>query len=137
MKESLKELKERKDIYICIYMNKQKIKKGRKKQSTVRRKRCSVSIVTRLRAGRQEFDSREGNEGISFLFVTGSIPPLGRTQPHIQWVPGDLLLGAKRPGLEPVHLYPSTAEVKNACSYTSTPSYVFIAWYLVRHEMSS
>jgi hypothetical protein len=28
----------------------------------------------------------------------------------------------------------SRAEVKNAWSYTSTPQYVFMAWYLVKHK---
>jgi hypothetical protein len=29
---------------------------------------------------------------------------------------------------------PSSAEVKNAWSYTSTPQYVFAVWYLVKHR---
>jgi hypothetical protein len=44
------------------------------------------------------------------------------TQPPVQWVPGALSLGLKRPGLEDDHLPPSSAEVKIARSYTSTPS---------------
>jgi hypothetical protein len=46
---------------------------------------------------------------------------LGPTQPPIQWVPGALSLGVKRPGREADHSPPSSAEVKNAWSYTSTP----------------
>jgi len=46
---------------------------------------------------------------------------LGLTQPPIQWVPGDLSLRIKQPGHEADHSPPSSAEVKNACSYTSTP----------------
>jgi hypothetical protein len=46
---------------------------------------------------------------------------LGLTQPPIRWVPGALSLGVKRPGREADHSPPSSAEVKNACSYTSTP----------------
>jgi hypothetical protein len=56
-----------------------------------------------------------------FLFTTTSRPALGPTQPPIQWVPGALSLGVKRPGCEADHSPPSVAEVKNAWSYTSTP----------------
>jgi hypothetical protein len=53
---------------------------------------------------------------------------LGPTQPPIQWIPGDLSLGVKRPGREADYSPPSGAEVKNAWSYTSTPQYAFMAW---------
>jgi hypothetical protein len=47
----------------------------------------------------REFKSREGL-GI-FLFNTASRPPaLGLTQSPIQWIPGDISLGDKRPGCE-------------------------------------
>jgi hypothetical protein len=32
------------------------------------------------------------------------------------------------------HLSPASAEVKNAWIYMSTPTYVFMAWYLVKHR---
>jgi hypothetical protein len=54
-----------------------------------------------------------------FLFTTASRTALGPTQPPIQWVPGALSLGVKRPRCEPDHSPPSSAEVKNAWSYTS------------------
>jgi hypothetical protein len=56
------------------------------------------------------FDFRRGL-GI-FLFTTASRMALGPTQPPIQWVPGALSLGLKRPGREADHLPPSSAEVK-------------------------
>jgi hypothetical protein len=56
------------------------------------------------------FDSRRGL-GI-FLFTTASRMALGPTQPPIQWVPGILSLGAKRPGREADHSPPSSVEVK-------------------------
>jgi hypothetical protein len=59
---------------------------------------------------------------------------LGPTQPPIQWVPGALSLGAKRPWCEADHLPPSSAEVKNVWSYTSTPQYVFMVWCSVKHR---
>jgi hypothetical protein len=42
-------------------------------------------------------------------------------------VPGVLSLGVKRPECEADHSPPSSVEVKNAWSYTSTPQYVFMA----------
>jgi len=45
-----------------------------------------------------------------------------------------LSLGIKRPGREASHSSPSSAEVKNAWSYTSTPQSVFMEWYLVKHR---
>jgi hypothetical protein len=65
------------------------------------------------------FESRQ-RLGI-FLFTTASRLDLGPTQPPIQWVLGTLSLGAKRPGREADPSPPSSAEVKNAWSYTSSP----------------
>jgi hypothetical protein len=78
------------------------------------------------------FDSR-WRLGI-ILFTTASRTALGPTQPPIQWVPGAFSLGVKRPGREADHSPLSSAEVKNAWSYTSTPQYVFRAWCLVKHR---
>jgi hypothetical protein len=61
-----------------------------------------------------------------FLFTTASRPHLEPTQPPIQWVPGALSLGLKRPQCEADHSPSSSAEVKNACSYTSIPQYAFM-----------
>jgi hypothetical protein len=41
-------------------------------------------------------------------------------------------LGVKRPRREADHSPPSSAEVKNAWSYTSTPQYAFMAWCSVK-----
>jgi hypothetical protein len=45
-----------------------------------------------------------------------------------------LSLGVKRPWREDDHSPPSSAAVKNAWSYTSTPQYVFLAWCLIKHR---
>jgi hypothetical protein len=74
----------------------------------------------RLRAGWPGFDSWLG-QGY-FL-----------TQPPIQWIPGAFVLGVRRPGHEADHSPPPSVEVRNAWSYTSTPPYVFMTWYLVKH----
>jgi hypothetical protein len=42
--------------------------------------------------------------------------------------------GVKWPGRESYHSPPSSAEVKEWGSYTSTPPYAFMAWYLVKHR---
>jgi hypothetical protein len=79
-----------------------------------------------------EFDSRRGL-GI-FLFTTVSRPALGPTQPPIQWVQGALSLGVKRPVREADHSPPSSAEVKNAWSYTSTPPIRFHGEVIFKHR---
>jgi hypothetical protein len=80
----------------------------------------SVGIATgyRLEIGVLGFDFKR-ELGI-FLFTTASRPALGPTQPPIQWVPGSFP-GVKRPRREADHSSPSSAEVKNAWTYTSTP----------------
>jgi hypothetical protein len=60
-----------------------------------------------------------------FLFSTASRPVLEPTQPPIQWIPWL--------GREADHSAPFSAEVKNAWSYSPTPQYFFMAWYLVKH----
>jgi hypothetical protein len=73
----------------------------------------------RLRAECSEFESRQ--ELGMLLFIPASSSVLGPTKPPIQWVSGALTLGIKRSGREADHSPPSSAEVKNAWSYTSTP----------------
>jgi hypothetical protein len=56
---------------------------------------------------------RLDNGGVkNFLFSMSSRLALGSTQPPIQWVPGALSLGVKRPGCEADHSPPASAEVK-------------------------
>jgi hypothetical protein len=50
-----------------------------------------------------------------------SRPVLGPLQPPMQWVTGALPMVVKRSGSEADHSPPSSAEVKNTWSYTSTP----------------
>jgi len=49
---------------------------------------------------------------------------------------GALFPGIKWLGLEPDHSPPFCAKIKNVWDYTSTPSYVFRAWCLVKHRDS-
>jgi hypothetical protein len=62
-------------------------------------------------------------------------PVLGPMQPPIQWLPGALSLGIKRPGREADPSPPSSAEVKNSWNYTSTPHYAFMAWCSVNAQV--
>jgi hypothetical protein len=55
-----------------------------------------IALVYRLDA--RGFDSWQGAR--IFLLTTASKPALGPTQLPIQWVPGALSLGVKRPGRE-------------------------------------
>jgi len=64
--------------------------------------------------------------GRGFPFAITSRQSLGPIQPPTHWVSG-----IKWPERESIHLHPSSAEIKNAWSYTSTPPYVFMAWYLI------
>jgi hypothetical protein len=69
-----------------------------------------------------EFESREGQDFSPLHVVqTGS----GAHQP-IQWVPGALSPGVKRPGREADHSPPTSAAVKNTWIYTSTSTYAFM-----------
>jgi len=91
--------------------------------------RCSsVSIATRLRAGRLGFHCCHGQ---GFFFATVSRLALRTTQPPIQLVSGKFSPEIKWPGREAGYLPPSSAEVKNAWSCTSTSPYVFMEWCLV------
>jgi hypothetical protein len=99
------------------------------------RRDSSVSTVTRLRAGLPGFDSGHGQR--IFPFATTSKPALGFTQLLTQWVPGALSPGVKPSGRETDHSSPSSAEVQKAWGYTSTSTYVFMAWCLIKHSMSS
>jgi hypothetical protein len=64
---------------------------------------------------------------VRFLFSLHVVQTGYGAQPPIQWVPGTLSPGVKRPGREADHLPPTSAEVKNTWMYTSTPPYVFMA----------
>jgi hypothetical protein len=69
-----------------------------------------------------------------FLFTTGSRTALGPNQPHLQWVPGALYLGVKRPGREADHSPPSSTEVKERVELYLHPQYASMAWCLVKHR---
>jgi hypothetical protein len=57
-----------------------------------------------------------------FLFATVSRLSLGHTQPPIHWVSEAITSEVKLLGREADHSPPSSAEIRNAWSHTSTPS---------------
>jgi len=72
------------------------------------------SLVTRLQAGWPGFDSWQG---LGFPLATVSRLARGPTQPPIQW-----LFGSSFPGVDwSGHELPSSTEVKDVWSCTSTP----------------
>jgi hypothetical protein len=78
------------------------------------------------------FDSRRGL-GI-FLFTTASRRALEPTQPPVQWVPGSLSLGIKRPNREADHSPLSSAEVKMRGAIPPLPQYAFNARCFVKAQ---
>jgi hypothetical protein len=61
------------------------------------------------------------------LFTTAFGMALGPKQSPIRSAPGLFTLGVKRPRREADHSPPSSAEIKNAWIYTSSPQHVYIA----------
>jgi hypothetical protein len=80
----------------------------------------NVSHNPKLRAGRPRDRSSNPGRVRNFLFSKSSRPVLRSTEPPIQWVPGALPPGLKRPGREVDHSPPTSAEVKKMWIYTST-----------------
>jgi hypothetical protein len=94
-------------------------------ESEIKLSVSSFSIVIRLPAVRQGFNSRQ-KQG---LFATAS------RLPHIQRVLGAPSPRIKLPECEADHSTPPSSEVKNARKYTPTPPYVSMVWGLVKHRI--
>jgi hypothetical protein len=80
-------------------------------------------------------NDRPGNRGVVvrfpvwdiFIFSNAFRASLESIQPSLQWVPGALSPGIRRPGIKlTTHL--SGVEVQNKRSYTSSPPYFFVAF---------
>jgi hypothetical protein len=83
----------------------------------------SVSEFTLLAEKRFAYIALSAVDGL----CTNNVLICGATQPPIQWVPGALSLGVKRPGREADHSPPSSAEVKEWVElylhFPNTPSW--------------
>jgi hypothetical protein len=62
-----------------------------------------------------------------FLFTTVSCP--------VEWVLRVLTMEVKCPGCEADCSPPSSSEVKNTWSCTSSPQYIFMMWCLIKQEI--
>jgi hypothetical protein len=87
---------------------------------------CRSRYSDWLRTGRPRGRSWSPGGGKNILFYPSSRPSLGFTKSPVQWVPGALFPGLKRPGREADHSPPTSAEVKNMWIYTSIPSHAFM-----------
>jgi hypothetical protein len=76
-----------------------------------------AGIATGYGAGRPRggISSPGGDKNFHFFM---SSRPAQATQPPIQWVPGALSQGVKRPRREADHSHPASAEVKKTWIYT-------------------
>jgi len=61
----------------------------------------------------------------------------GPTQPHTLRVTGYLSSGSKWPEHEADHSLHFSAEIKNTCSFATTPPYAFIACYFIKHRFKT
>jgi hypothetical protein len=107
----------------------------RKKEDNLAKSRAEIAQSVHWLAtgwtGRSGFDSRQ-DLGI-FLFATASRPVLGPTQSPYPMGTRVLSPCINAAGMW-YHSPPSSAEVKNMSSYTSSPPYTFTAWCLVKHR---
>jgi hypothetical protein len=100
--------------------------------TTISFSRKNNALVIRLRIVRPRFDSLQGKGNFSLLHRVQT--DSGSHPASYPMDTGGYFLEVKQPGREAHRWHPSSAEVKNPCSYTSTPPYIFMAWYLVKHR---
>jgi hypothetical protein len=80
------------------------------------------------------------NRGIRVRFPASEIFFSFPWRPDQVWFPpvgtGGSFLGVKLPGPEADHSFPSAAEARSTWSYSYTPQYPIIAWFLIIHRHS-
>jgi hypothetical protein len=95
----------------------------------------SVSVVTRLGAVFLGFYSRQGEE---FFYLCYRVKIGSEAHPASYPVGNGSSFagggGVKRPVRKADHSPPSSAEVKNTRSYTSSTAYSLMVWCLVKHR---
>jgi hypothetical protein len=82
------------------------------KLETAQLRKIAQRYSAGLRLDDRGFESQQGLGNV--IFTTASKPALGPTQSPIQWVPGALSLGVRRPERLADHSAPSSAEMMNA-----------------------
>jgi hypothetical protein len=104
--------------------------------ATVYKKSRDSSVGTTLGYGLDDWGSR-----VRFLTGAGNYSLHRRVQNGSGAHPASyprgtrgFFLGGKAEGREADHSPPSSVEIKNAWSYTSSPQRVFMAWCLVKHR---
>jgi hypothetical protein len=99
--------------------------------STIWSPDSSVGLALGYGLDDREFESRQGagNFPLHHRVQTGS----GTHQTSYPMSTRGSFPGVKRPGREVDHS-PSSAEVKNVWSYTSTPQYTFMVWCSVKEK---
>jgi len=91
-----------------------------------------VQSVQRLSYGLDDRCSTPGRGDDEIFSLRHSIQsPPGLPIQRAKWA---LKSGLKRLGREADYSAPSSAEVKNAWSYISTPQYLFLAWCFVKEQ---
>jgi len=92
----------------------------------------SVNIEIRLWPGWLGFNSWQGHRIFSlchYIQISSGAHPASNpvvTSGRLKWL---------HQGVD--HLSPSSAKVMNAWNCTSTSAYFFVAWFLIKHRMSS
>jgi hypothetical protein len=71
---------------------------------------------------------------VGIPLATKSIPALRPTSPLSSLVPETFSPRVKRQGLEADYSPPSSVEIENTWRYTSTPTYFFVTWFLIKHK---
>jgi hypothetical protein len=92
-----------------------------------------VILAWWLGYGLDDWGSIPGRSRDLFLFASVSRADVGPTQPPVKSVSEAISRGLKQPGHEADYSPPPGAEV-NVWSYTSTPLYVFMAWYFFKPQ---
>jgi hypothetical protein len=85
-----------------------------------------------LRVGRPGFNSRQERRFSFSAIASRSIQV--STQPPIEWRPGSVSLKVQWSVHKADAAPPPSTEVINVWSCTSTPQYVFMVWWLIKHR---